>query len=117
MSDDNISREAAIKMLLEELQYKGEYPQDNGLNQYDIESVLNALPSAEPQRWVPVGERLPDAAWGRGALATEVLVSFAWGSVGTALYSDGEWRYDIGTYADGDVVAWMPLPEPWKGEE
>lgn len=64
--------------------------------------------------WIPVTERLPDEetdvlicnidgdiAISSGSCSTEVK-GFIW-------YTSG-WRF-------GKVIAWMPLPEPWKGEE
>ena len=62
------------------------------------------------QKWIPVSERLPDDG-------KEVLMSLAWG-VDIGEYRDGEWRSEwINHYDDDNVIAWMPLPEPYKGDE
>lgn len=45
--DDLISRAAAIDALVEELAYKPEGYWDSGLNQYDVEVVLNQQPSVD----------------------------------------------------------------------
>lgn len=75
-----------------------------------IETALFDLPPAEKKgEWVPVTERLPDRREG-AVLVTD------WGDVCYA------YRNDIGTWMDfdgnklKDVTAWMPLPEPYKGE-
>lgn len=63
-------------------------------------------------KWVPVSERLPedeidvlicnangDIEISRGSYSTELKNEFIW-------YTSG-WRF-------GKVIAWMPLPEPYK---
>ena len=78
---------------------------------------IKAIPSAEPERkWIPVTEKLP-------CTETDVLI--------TVLDDSGDtpWKYTLrgwltpdGKYwvADNEichgVIAWMPLPEPWRGE-
>lgn len=44
---DLIDRQAAINALVEELAYKPEGYWDSGLNQYDVEVVLNQQPSID----------------------------------------------------------------------
>ena len=63
---------------------------------YDIECD----PSA--QRWIPCSERLPEKDG-------EYLTTTEDGLCDVESYGDGEWFYD-------DVVAWAPLPKPWKGD-
>ena len=61
----------------------------------------------EAPRWIPVTERLPENP-------AQVLVTYSWGEVTVGEYwNNGEgW----GTYGE-EVLAWMPLPEPYKGGE
>ncbi len=80
-----------------------------------IVGMLNELPSAEPERkWIPVTEALPEKH-------QRVLV--------TIKRTDGEMRVRSGNYSDdyfwidngdywkcNEVLAWMSLPEPWRGE-
>ena len=60
-----------------------------------------AEPYAEPeQQWIPGNERIPEGL---------IIVQF----------NDGD--FDLlqfpTDYRRKDIVAWMPLPEPWKGEQ
>lgn len=68
------------------------------------------------QQWIPCSERLPDMGF-------SVLVSVEneyFPYVAEALLEmDGTWtqfRWSAKLKAE-DVIAWMPLPEPWKGDE
>ena len=70
----------------------------------DSDAYDSLVPSAQPQRWISVTERLPEEA-GLYLVSTECGAVFdRWFSYGTFDYTDDE------------VVAWMPLPEPYKGE-
>ena len=89
MVEDLISRQEAIDELAE-------------WNDVAITNRLNNLPSA--QQWIPVTERLPE----RNGY---YLVTGRQGAVNKRLYQDGYW------YGNWTVFAWMPLPEPWKGEQ
>lgn len=98
---DLIKREDAIKAL-----YKYSF-----VSKDVIEREINAIPSADrPQEWIPCSERLPKDN-------REVLISLEWGiDIGT--YERGEWRSEwINHYDDDNVLAWMPLPKPWKGAD
>jgi hypothetical protein len=94
-----------------------------------ITNRLNNLPSAQPeQRWIPCSERLPDEDYWTGAnfqysadvLMTvynaedeETIIDYGH-TVGGSWYSD---TTDCFVPSEWEVVAWMPLPEPWKGEQ
>jgi hypothetical protein len=54
-------------------------------------------------KWIPCSERLPEAG-------VSVIVTSKGGYVYTSNIAHGEWEYG------GNVIAWMPLPEPWKRE-
>ena len=74
------------------------------------------------QRWIPVSERLPKTR-------DEVLIFLANGQMTIASYNDHflpffnkpiGWGVDtkrfIFDFCSDDVIAWMPLPEPYKEE-
>ena len=71
----------------------------------DIYKAIKSVPSAQPG-WIPVTERLPE-------VKQRVLVQQKDGFMMVRKCIDGghlAWFYS-------DIVAWMPLPEPWKGEQ
>ncbi len=85
------------------------------LSAYDavvFEEMVNAIPTADVPQWIPCSERLPEKD-------EDVLCYIRCASFD---YMNVLWRDDYsGDWADGDnfhheVIAWMPLPEPWKGE-
>ena len=121
--DDNISRQAAINAI-------GNIPDyDDGMV---FEALSNAirdialLPSAQPeQRWVPCSEWIPKEngrylvtrglnacgnLWNRTYI---VNYSDLMGLKKNKVWWDGNvGKSDFETY--DDVIAWMPLPEPFK---
>lgn len=84
-------------------------------------SLVQEIPSAEPeQRWIPVTEALPKD--GRAVLCT--VKGYPEGenwTIADCRYKDGVWEtcdeaaYDYWTELS-DVLAWMPLPEPYGGD-
>ena len=121
---DVISRQAAINAIEEVDWYHQNKNKDmvSGANSSehqawykadDIYKTLEDLPSAQQVtgklNWIPVTERLP-------FISEEVLVyhkrrqiTVGW-RIGVA-----KWFVCDG-YETDDVLAWMPLPEPYKGE-
>ena len=67
-------------------------------------SIATKALEAEPH-WIPVTERLPE--YGLGVLTYNRDEEFEINHIIDD--EDGEWFYD-------GVIAWMPLPEPYKGE-
>ena len=86
--------------------HNGEEPRGKIYEEHKL--ILELL---EQTRWIPVSERLPEEN-------ITVLGTTAFDDLNkTELYNDcGEWKW----YADGNfdvpIVAWMPLPEPYKAE-
>lgn len=88
-----------------------------------VEDWLKALPSAQPeQQWIPCSERLPKLDDYREC--NECWNGTVWyitekGTIGLGYYYGytKQW-FTIGDLeTDGKVVAWMSLPEQWKGKE
>ena len=105
---DLISRQAAIdafdSYILDET---------TDLNGNTVREVLEKMPSA--QRWIPVSERLPEK--GERVLAT---VNFNVPFVCEIDYWEdakkAEWDMEQMNFVES-ITAWMPLPNPYKGEE
>ena len=100
--EDAVSRQAAIDAMgIEPLAFS-EY--ENGLYdkwEEDVEALMK-LPSAQPEpQWIPVAEKPIE----KGLM----LVT----------YNDGD--VDLlkqpTAYRRSDIVAWMPLPKPYKGAD
>ena len=129
---DLISREDAIRAMLrlecEDIEaYGAKIPE--GFDAEPAVEALKALPSA--QQWIPVTERLPEED-------VEVLISYRYkeGEGDTShtdvdittygqMYFGGNkvgnhkhWRPPFEYFASNyEVVAWMPLPEPYREED
>lgn len=74
-----------------------------------------------PSNWIPCSERLPNEeefikAYCRNSYAAEFIVMIKGATLPTTLYfKNGSWTDMEGNYYN--VVAWQPLPEPYKGKE
>ena len=89
--------------------------------------VIEAMPSAEPERkWFPVTDALPEEE--KNVLVTVHFDGFknAYTNIPPSDYVDiasqyeGYWSSPSDEYKVAEsrhhVIAWMPLPEPWRGE-
>lgn len=61
----------------------------------------------ETQGWIPCNERVPK--W-KDHTDDMVLVCYADGSVRFNTFMNWQW-------VQGEPIAWMPLPKPWKGAD
>ena len=70
-----------------------------------------ALPSVTPKaKWIPVSERLPEDY-------IHVLCQFYLGGMGECYLAHGAFHVVGGLVMTcNEVIAWMPLPEPYKAE-
>lgn len=85
---------------------------------WDLCDKLNYVPAIEEKdepHWIPVTERLPEGI-------DQAIVQTNGGAIHEAFYKGKNdyghevWmRLDGDIYWDDEVVAWMPLPEPFKG--
>ena len=97
----------------------------------DYDDLIKAY---EQTRWIPVSERLPEERdsifakfkgtdkWKNGMFektSSTVIVTVCSDNgsrrTTTAKTIDGRWETDI-ILSGNEVIAWMPLPEYWKGE-
>jgi len=70
---------------------------------------IKEMPTVTPEpHWIPVTERLPEED-GTYIVCLEDGSVFEYGYI-------TNWYDDAWEYCKKDIVAWMPLPEPWKGD-
>lgn len=89
-----------------------------------IEMLSEKVRADRPQEWIPCSERLPSECdeflitWTASA-TNEPLLAFAEYEPDAFLVSGGKWYLedDMREFKDVDVIAWMPLPKPWKGAD
>ena len=83
----------------------------------EILELIGKQPTIEPRpRWIPVSERLPTAR------QSVILSTKDWTGEGCywettehhVIWKGYRWN---ATYWDDEVIAWCPLPEPYKEEE
>jgi hypothetical protein len=105
--EDAVSRKALISHIENQSREWGE--------DYDAQQILGDIedmPSVKPQelKWIPVSERLPEKG-------KQVLCCNKSGSVFTSAitYINSNGMVAFGQHYE--VIAWMPLPEPYKGEK
>lgn len=73
-----------------------------------IEQIIDEQPTIEPeQQWIPCSERLPE-------IPNMYTVTDSKGDVVRFVFTDTE---SSRKYWLRCAKAWLPLPEPWRGEE
>lgn len=108
---------------------------EKDLYTYDyIIGTIDDAPTIKPEpHWIPCSERLPDYEGYDEVLATvngraenvryinAVITNAEYDETDKQWYINGcaaKWVARNGkVMSDVDVLAWMPLPEPWKGEQ
>lgn len=79
----------------------------------DLARIINDMPTIEPQKWIPVSDRLPNTEVLCCDTHGEMIIAYVFtdktSDTGFSAESDTEYMYNC--------VAWQPLPDPWKGEE
>ena len=105
---------------------------------YDTEDVMdkalynfahnNLITTPTAQQWISCSEKLPEEkdAGILKKLGTSKRSEYVIATVEvkgermtvTACTYDGEWDWNMKyAFPDYKIIAWMPLPEPWRGEE
>lgn len=113
------SFEEKIKRYLDNAEYERTHGNLQGCLEFkQLADWLKELKQLREQtRLIPVSERLPEQDR-KDEAGNDVayLIQTEWGTFFTATY-DGNWCHvDSSVLVESDVVAWMPLPEPYKAE-
>lgn len=81
-----------------------------------IRQTVDEMKAESGRKWIPVTEALPEDG-------ERVLTTIEVGSRGKRVRSGTYFKSlfqcdngDVWTVTDKEVIAWMPLPEPWGGE-
>jgi len=81
------------------------------------EKELSIEPERKAGRWIPCSERLPEDVEIGEEYPTVIFCTDKATYAGFyEHYLDGKW-WTEGDYTVDGVIAWMPLPEPYKGEQ
>lgn len=111
---DTISRQAAIDFI-----DTGHLcnPNEPRWSDNEIVNFLKSIPSAQSeQRWIPCSERLPEENMTR--TLTTIHTPHKGTNVRSGRFCNGMFFNDNGDCwkaTDKEVIAWMPLPEPYQG--
>ena len=114
--NDLISRQAVIKWVKTECNPYGNPTLDFESGKKVIEHLEQMLPA---QQWIPCNEKFPEAEKKTYWICTNTgdQCECRWTNNVYGLGESGRWGwsvFDIPPYTE--VVAWMPLPEPYKEE-
>ena len=87
----------------------------NNMDKTTVDACKGAIELLEQTRWVPVSERLPKKN-GNYIVSLEDAVDTY------ARFFNGKWFMPLfgsiaREYGEYEVIAWMPLPKPYKGGE
>lgn len=107
-----------------------------GWSKKTVDAIEMGIHALKETQWIPCSERMPKerdsmfARWEGTDKWTKAMfkkrsdtviatIEYSNGerTVAPAHTTDGKWRCDCIIGDDGEVIAWMPLPEPYKEEK
>ena len=80
---------------------------DSHTMEYQVKQIAEVPTITPGPQWIPVSERLPEWKDHKNGM---VLVCYGNGVILFNCYMEGCW-------VQGNPVAWMPLPEPYREED
>ena len=125
-----MTKEEAISIIEDRIRVT-EYVESSYVDCVDIEALRMAIKALETQaQWIPCEEDIPDEDFETGMgvqFSRSVLISVVSKDsekimVDVGHTVDGKWFSEtcdeyVERIADWKVIAWMPQPEPYKGDQ
>ena len=110
-SEDCVSRQAVLDLPKNTERGFGGKIVEQRINIEYIKALPSVTPAENPSKWIPVSERLPE-------IHQDILLSLRSLDVEVGFMAETEpYFYCHGAYIEPqNVLAWMPLPEPYKAE-
>lgn len=114
---DLIDRQTAIEMIVIEANKPGAC---GYIDAKSVVDMLNKLPTE--QRWIPCNERMPEEKDARTPKRSDRVIATCEANgermTVTARTYNGVWEWNMKfAFPDRKIVAWMPLPEPYRERE
>lgn len=106
-----IKKETVIKKIDEVLDFNNSIVNSTEVNRALEIVKTKVLNTPNDDSWIPVSERLPEG--GRYVFVCDDKYNYF-----IANYYKSKWHYENGDCIDGKIIiAWHPLPEPYKEEK
>ena len=111
-----------LEPLLLKANYEGKGKEDVAELKEDIGLAIQALEKQLNNGWIPVSERLPQLPDGKSFMPLNATILAPSGLRNTMQMTwelkrgRPTWCY-LGAVSDWNVIAWQPLPEPYKEEK
>ena len=96
-----MNNQQAIDRLVKHLEW--------GWSEETVDAIGMGIHALKETQWIPCSERLPEDN-------TDVIVCFYSGTVTEMRYWGNGIFQGIYEHTTKSIVAWMPLPKPYKGE-
>lgn len=82
---------------------------------YGCANIVKDFPAADVREvmasaWIPVSERLPEKD-------TECIITTKYSTLEFALYTGKNWVCECENFWTTQITAWMPMLEPYRGDE
>ena len=96
-----MNNQQAIDRLVKHLEW--------GWSEETVDAIEMGIHALKETQWIPCSERLPENAM-------NVIAQFSSGTVTELRYAGNGIFEGIYDHSTKVIIAWMPLPKPYKGE-